>query len=241
MAEAEAQQLERFLSAVRGLAPLIREHADAAERQRRLSQPVVTALAEAGIFRMYTPHALGGFEVEPLTFYRVVEEIARLDGSTGWCAFIAGCNPLMGAYLSDHAAAEVFGRDPHVITAGVVFPYGKAIVRDGGYVVSGHWSYASGCQHCAWIFCFCNVFDGDQIRLTAGGEPEVRAIFVPMAQVSVVDTWEVSGLAGTGSHDVVLEQVFVPEAYTGLFGAVIHEGSPPIHRVPAGNPETPRR
>jgi alkylation response protein AidB-like acyl-CoA dehydrogenase len=218
MAEAEAPQLDRFLSAVWRLEPLIREHANTAEQQRRLSPPVVTALAKAGIFRMYTPHALGGFEVEPLTFYRVVEDIARIDGSTGWCAFIAGCNPLMGAYLADQAAAEVFGRDPHVITAGVVFPYGKAVVRDGGYMVSGHWAYGSGCQHSAWVFCFCNVFDGDQIRLTASGEPEVRALFVPMAQVSIVDTWDVSGLAGTGSHDVVIEEVFVPEGFTCVFG-----------------------
>jgi alkylation response protein AidB-like acyl-CoA dehydrogenase len=218
MAEADAPQLDRFLRAVRGLEPLIREHADAAEQQRRLSQPVVTALAEAGIFRMYTPHALGGFEVEPLTFYRVVEALARIDGSTGWCAFIAGCNPLMGAYLADQAAAEVFGRNPHAIIAGVVFPYGKAVVRDGGYVMSGHWSYGSGCQHSTWVFCFCNVFDGDQIRLTASGEPEVRALFVPMAQVSIVDTWDVSGLAGTGSHDVVIDEVFVSGEYTCAFG-----------------------
>jgi alkylation response protein AidB-like acyl-CoA dehydrogenase len=156
--------------------------------------------------------------VETLTFYRVVEDIARIEGSTGWCAFIAGCNPLMGAYLADQAAAEVFGRDPQVLTAGVVLPYGKAIVRDGGYVVSGHWSYGSGCQHSAWVFCFCNVFDRGQMRLTASGEPEVRALFVPMAQVNIIDTWEVSGLAGTGSHDVVIDEVFVPGEYTCAFG-----------------------
>ncbi len=130
MADVEANQLSLWLTTVRQLAPLIRHHADEAERNRRLSQPVVTALAEAGIFRMCTPRALGGFEVHPLTFYRVVEEIARLDGSTGWCVFIAGCNPLMGAYLTDHAAQAVFGRDPHVAVAGVVLPYGKAISQD---------------------------------------------------------------------------------------------------------------
>jgi alkylation response protein AidB-like acyl-CoA dehydrogenase len=218
MAAGDARHLDMFLSSVRQLEPLIREHAEAAEQQRRLSQPVVTALADAGIFRMYTPRTLGGFEVEPLTFYRVVEAIARLDGSTGWCAFIAGCNALLGAYLADPAAVEVFGQDPHVATAGVVHPYGKAVGRDGGYVVSGQWSYASGCQHCAWIFCACNVFDAGQLRLTASGEPEVRLLFVPTAQVTIVDTWDVSGLAGTGSHDVVVEEVFVPEGYTCAFG-----------------------
>ncbi|MGH8056341.1 MAG: acyl-CoA dehydrogenase family protein, partial [Candidatus Entotheonellia bacterium] len=138
--------------------------------------------------------------------------------STGWCVFIAGGNPLLGAYLSDEAAAEVFGRDPNVVTAGVVLPYGKARVSDGGYLVDGHWSYASGCQHCAWVFCACHVFEGDRMRLLASGEPEVRLLFVPTTQVTIVETWDVSGLAGTGSHDVAIEQVLVPEEYTCAFG-----------------------
>jgi alkylation response protein AidB-like acyl-CoA dehydrogenase len=218
MAEVETPQLETLLNAVRTLEPLIREYADEAERNRRLSQPVVAALAEAGFFRLYTPRTLGGLEVDPLTFYRVVEEIARIDGSTAWCVFIASTNPPFVKTLADQVAEEVFGRDPHVVTAGAGFPYGKAVIRDGGYVVSGRWPYASGCQHSAWIFTFCNVFVGDQMRLTESGEPEVRAVFVPAKQVTILDTWEVSGLAGTGSHDIVLEQVFVPEEHTCQFG-----------------------
>jgi len=148
----------------------------------------------------------------------VVEAIARIDGSTGWCVFIAGGNPLLGAYLTDHAAEAVFGHDPQVVTAGVVFPYGTALVSDGGYRVRGRWSFASGCQHSSWIFCCCHVFDGTHQRLTASGEPEVRLLFIPTTQVTIVDTWDVSGLAGTGSHDVVIEHILVPEAYTCLFG-----------------------
>jgi indole-3-acetate monooxygenase len=218
MAEVSTSQLDRLLSAVRSLEPLIRAHADEAERHRRLFPVVVTALADAGIFLMYTPAAFGGLEVEPLTFYRVVEAIARIDGSTGWCVFIAGGNPLLGAYLADEAAEEVFGRDPGVVTAGVVLPYGTAVARDGGYQVSGHWSYGSGCQHSSWIFCACHVTDGEQMRLTAAGEPEVRLCFVPAPQVTILETWDVSGLVGTGSHDVVVESVVVPAAYTCAFG-----------------------
>jgi indole-3-acetate monooxygenase len=159
-------------------------------------------------------------EVDPLTFYRVVEEIARIDGSTAWCVWLASSNPVyVGRGLSDQGAEAVFGRDPHVVTAGVVSPYGSAVVQAGGYVVSGRWPYASGCQHCAWLFCCCHVFDGDQMRLTPSGDPEVRVLFVPITQVTIVDTWKVSGLAGTGSHDVVIEQVFVPEVYSGLFAS----------------------
>jgi len=224
MAEAEAQPLNLLLDAVHTLEPLIRAHADEAEQHRRLPQPVVTALAEAGLFRMYTPHTLGGLEVDPLTFYRVVEEIARIDGSTAWCVWIASGNPVyVGGCLADQGAEAVFGKDPHVVTAGVVSPYGSAVVQAGGYLVSGRWPYASGCQHCAWLFCCCHVFDGDQMRLTPCGDPEVRVLFMPITQVTIMDTWEVSGLAGTGSHDVGIEQVFVPEAYSGIFGA----GLPP--------------
>jgi alkylation response protein AidB-like acyl-CoA dehydrogenase len=166
---------------------------------------------------MYTPRTLGGFEVDPLTFYRVVEAIARIDGSTGWCVFIAGGNPLLGAFLADEAAERVFGSDPQVVTAGVVHPYGTAVLSDGGYRLTGRWSYASGCQHSSWVFCCCQVFDGDQKSLADDGEPDVRLFFVPSEQITVVETWDVSGLAGTGSHDVVIDQVFVPAAYTCAF------------------------
>jgi alkylation response protein AidB-like acyl-CoA dehydrogenase len=217
---ADAPPLDRLLAAVRTLAPLIQAYAEEAEQQRRLPPPVVTALADAGLFRLYTPHTFGGWEVDPLTFYRVVEALARIDASTAWCVWIASGNPVyVGRCLPDEGAEAVFGRDPQVATAGVVAPYGRAVVQDGGYVVSGRWPYASGCQHSTWLFCCCTVYDGDQMRRTAHGDLEVRVLFVPISQVTIVDTWEVSGLAGTGSHDVVLEQVFVPEAYSGLFGA----------------------
>jgi alkylation response protein AidB-like acyl-CoA dehydrogenase len=218
MAEGASSDLERLLSAVRTLAPLIRAHADENEQQRRLSPAVVTALAEAGLFRMYTPRVLGGFEVDPLTSLRVIEALARLDGSTGWCVYIAGGNPLLGAFLADEAAAEVFGRDPQVVTAGVVFPFGRAEVCEGGYRVRGRWPYASGCQHSAWIFFTCQVFAANQLRLTVSGTPEVRLLFVPTTQITILDTWQVSGLAGSGSHDVVVEDVLVPTAYTCPFG-----------------------
>jgi alkylation response protein AidB-like acyl-CoA dehydrogenase len=234
MANQNALSCERLLSLVQGLEPLIRAHADEAERNRRLSPVVVTALAEAGIFRMYTPRTLGGFEIEPLTFYRVVEAIARIDGSTGWCVFIAACNALLGAFLADEAAEDVFGTDPHSIVAGVVHPYGRAVVSVDGYRVTGHWSYASGCQHSTWIFCGCEVFDGDQRRVTEDGEPDVRLCFVPIQQISIIETWDVSGLAGTGSHDVVIDQVFVPAAYTCAFKpGIIPQGASyqnPVYR-----------
>ena len=196
--------------------PLIRHHADEAERHRRLPLPVVQALTDAGIFRMCVPRALDGLEVPPLTFYRVVEAVARLGGSAGWCTFIGGSDGLVGAYLAPQTAEDLFGRDPRVVLAGSVAPAGSATVMAGGYRVSGRWPYASGSQHCTWVFGGCHVLDGDQPRLTAPVRPEVRMVLIPAAQATILeDTWEVSGLVGTGSHDFTVEQVFVPAALRG--------------------------
>ena len=171
------------------------------------------------------PLALGGLEVPPLTFYRVVEAVARFDGSTGWCTFIGGGGGLVGAYLTHQTAEEMFGRDPRVIIAGSVAPAGRATVVEGGYRVSGRWPYASGSQHCTWLFGLCHVMEGDQPRLTATGAPEARAVLIPAAQATILeDTWEVSGLVGTGSHDFTIEQVLVPEAYTWRFGPGMPRG-----------------
>lgn len=149
---------------VRRLEPLIRAHADEAERNGRLSQVVAAALAEAGVFRMCTLKSLGGLEVLPLTSVRVVEAVAPIDGSVGSCVFTGSASCALGAFLCDTAAEKIYSADPEVITGVVVFPPGKAVVREGGYLVSGRWPYGSGCHHCAWIGASCNVFENDQIR-----------------------------------------------------------------------------
>lgn len=226
---------DSLLEAVHSLEHLIRQHADEAERNRRQSQLVVTGLAEAGLFRMLTPQALGGFEVSPRTFYLVVEETARIDGSTGWCLFIGGGLPILGACIGDAASAEVFGRDPHVIGAGAVYPFGQAVVTGGGHMVSGRWSYSSGCQHSSWLAVFCHVFEGGAPRLTEAGTPEVRVAFVPTKEAVIHDTWDVSGLAGTGSHDFTIDAVFVPETYSYRLRPGEPRGSAyqgPLYRFP---------
>ena len=216
---------EHLLDAVRALEPVIRGHADEAELSHRLSPPVVHAMASAGFFRMWLPRSLGGLEVTPLTFYRIVEEVSRLDGSTGWCLFIGGATVVMGTFLADRAAEDVYGRDPLMVIAGSIAGFGKAVVQKDGYLVNGRWPYASGCQHSGWFMGFCHVIEGGQPRLTDAGVPEVWVMHVPAEKVTILeDTWDVSGLAGTGSHDFVVEEVFVPEAYMWRFAAGIPRG-----------------
>jgi alkylation response protein AidB-like acyl-CoA dehydrogenase len=224
MTEYETQQLDTLLHSVRALEPLIRAHAEEAERNHRLSPPVVAALKEAGLFRMYLPKALGGSEVPPQVLYRVVEEISRIDGSTGWCAFIGAVVGVFGAFLPNAVVEQIFGSNPDVILAGALFPPGRATVCDGGYMVNGRWSYASGCHDCSWLVGGCMVFDNGEKRLV-DEVPEMRIVYVPRGKGTIIeDSWQVSGLAGTGSNDFTLNEVFVPEDYTHRLGPGMPRG-----------------
>jgi alkylation response protein AidB-like acyl-CoA dehydrogenase len=197
---------EGLLNAVRGIEPLIRQHADEAELNHRLSRPVVHAMASAELFRMWVPRTLGGLEVSPLTVYRIIEAVARVDGSTGWCLFIGSSSAVTGVFLADLAAEEIFGRDPLMVICGSIAGVGKAVVRKDGYVVSGRWPYGSGSQHSGWLMALCQVMDGDQPRMAGGDVPEMRLVYVPAEKVTILtDTWNVSGLVGTGSHDFAVE------------------------------------
>jgi indole-3-acetate monooxygenase len=227
---------EGLLNAVRGIEPLIRQHADEAELNHRLSRPVVHAMASAGLFRMWVPQTLGGLEVSPLIVYRIVEAVARLDGSTGWCLFIGSSSAVTGAFLADLAAEDIFGRDPLMVVGGSIAGVGKAIVQKDGYLVSGRWPYASGSQHCGWLLALCQVMDGDQPRMAAGDVPEMRLVHLPVEKATILtDTWNVCGLVGTGSHDFVVEPVFVPEGYTWRFAPGNPRGKHyvgPLYRFP---------
>jgi indole-3-acetate monooxygenase len=210
---------EELLERVRQIAPIVREYADQGEWQRHLADPIVEAIREAGLYQMLVPRELGGLEADPPTFYSVVEELARIDGSTGWCMFINGGGPISGMFLPDGAAATIFRSGAHTILAGSVFPFGRAVPCDGGYQVSQRGNYASGCWHATWYLAVCNIYeDGkDAPRLGPSGTPDLMFVHLPCTQVQILDTWNVSGLCATGSHDAVIDNVFVPEAFTWKF------------------------
>jgi alkylation response protein AidB-like acyl-CoA dehydrogenase len=201
-----------FVEAAKGLAPLIQASAEEIEQSRRLPLPLVEAMAQAGLFRLWIPRALGGEETDPMTLVRVVEEVSRADGAAGWCTAIGGEYGVFGGYLPADAAREIYGSDPLVRTAGAFRPFGNAVVVDGGYRVNGRWPLGSGCQHSAWIVGGCRVLDGDQPRLGPDGTPVMRILFFPAADCEILDTWHSIGLRGTGSHDYAVADVFVPAA-----------------------------
>jgi indole-3-acetate monooxygenase len=218
------------VEAVRALAPLIGEHAEVIERERCLAEPVVKALTEAGVFRLFIPRALGGAEADPVTFCRVVEELATADGSTGWCTMLCGSYGHFSGLLPEAAAREIYG-DPDAIMAGALAPKGIARVVAGGYRVSGRWSFGSGITHSTWVLGSCRVFDGDAPRLTPRGTPDMPLLFFPRSDVEIVDTWQVGGLRGTGSHDYQVRDLFVPAHRACWFtGKPVQPG--PLYALP---------
>ena len=208
------------LAAARSLAGPIAAAASAIEESRRVPPALVRQIAQAGLFRLLVPGELGGLEVDPLTMLDVLEEVACADGSAGWALMIGATTGVIGAYLPDAAAREIFAADPESVAGGVFHPRGRAVLADGGYRVSGRWPLASGCQHCSWLLGGCLIVDGGgRPQPRADGTPELRMTIFPADQVRIIDTWNVSGLRGTGSHDIAVEDVFVPRERSVWFSS----------------------
>jgi indole-3-acetate monooxygenase len=185
---------------------LARELAVTTERERALPANLLDELRAGGLMRAGAPAALGALEASPETALAAAERIARGDASAGWCVSIAITSSLLSAYLPERGAAEIFG-DPSMAAAGVWAPRGKAVVVDGGVRVSGRWSFCSGISHSQWLFAGCVLDDG-----RAGADaPILRVAALPTAELEILDTWHTSGLRGTGSHDAVARDLFVPE------------------------------
>ncbi|HEX5939037.1 MAG TPA: acyl-CoA dehydrogenase family protein, partial [Dehalococcoidia bacterium] len=183
----------------------IRAQADHAERQRRVDPGLVQRMAAAGLFHAFVPAALGGSESDVASVMRAIEQISIDDGSTGWVVMIGVTTGPSAAFLEPEAARKIYGDGPGVITGGAIAPKGKAVV-DGhqGYRVSGRWPFVSGCEHSDWLLGSCLVYEGDELRNLPSGGPEIRQVFFPRAEVEILDTWDVSGLRATGSHDMAV-------------------------------------
>lgn len=213
------------VSAARALAPIAQAAADQAERDRRLPQEVVQGMIAAGLPNMLVPQTLGGGEVHPATMVRAIEELALGDGAAAWCAIIAATSGIPAAYMEEDAAREIFGPDD--VVGGVFAPRGKATPVEGGYSVSGRWPFASGCQHCTWL-------QGGTLTApdgaSAGERPTFHLMLFPAGQAKIIDTWSVSGLCGTGSNDIEVTDLFVPESRAVSLVSPTHPG--PLYTFP---------
>ncbi|WP_292644156.1 3-hydroxy-9,10-secoandrosta-1,3,5(10)-triene-9,17-dione monooxygenase oxygenase subunit [Nocardioides sp.] len=193
---------------VQDLLPTIRERAEETERLRVVPESSVKELEEVGFFKLLQPVRFGGLEADPVDFYTCVRDIASACGSTGWVSSVLGVHPWQIALFDDEAQQSVWGEDPDTRVSSSYAPMGKASLTEGGFNLSGRWSFSSGCAHATWVLLGGLVFNDE------GQVVDFRTFLVPRERYEIVDVWNVVGLAGTGSNDIVVEDVFIPETFT---------------------------
>lgn len=206
------QRAQAVLDGVRDLLPSLRERADETERLRVVPEASIKELADTGFFRLLQPERFDGLEADPVDFYTAVRDIAGACGSTGWVSSVVGVHPWQVALFADEAQQAVWGEDTSTRLSSSYAPTGKATVTEGGYQLSGKWSFSSGCDHCSWVLLGGLVFNAD------GQVVDFKTFMVPREKYTIVDVWHMVGLAGTGSNDIVVDDVFIPEAFTLSMG-----------------------
>lgn len=174
--------------------------ADQIEQELSLPTALVDELISSGLLQLYLRDSVGGPGQDAMVACQSVEAIARGDGSTAWCVMVSTTTGYLTGWLEADVLAEMAGSPPDFRLAGSARPQGMAIAVPGGYRISGRWDFCSGIGHANWAMLACAVED----------EPVPRAMFVPAEDVQVVPTWATMGMAGTGSHDVVVRDAFVP-------------------------------
>jgi alkylation response protein AidB-like acyl-CoA dehydrogenase len=202
------------------------------EAMRCTPPRVVEALASAGLFQMFLPRAIGGPELPPLVAFRAIEEISKADGSVGWSTMIATVLSLFTGWLDTDIARAMVGTPADLRAAGSLRPQGEARETHGGYRVSGRWNFASGVTYADWVYCTCRVMDGSAPRMSAAAVPLTRAAWIPASAARIDDTWSVVGLRGTGSHDFIVDDIFVDKQHTSSFA------DPPLEGGQLYNPRT---
>ncbi|GAB0103715.1 flavin-dependent monooxygenase [Nocardia sp. JMUB6875] len=192
----------KVLDRVRDLLPAIAERAVEAEENRRVPDASIAELTQAGVFRMLQPARLGGDEASPVDFYEVIRTIGTVCPSTAWVSSVLGAHPWQLALFEDRAQQDVWAENPDTLVSSSYAPTGKLTVVEGGYELSGRWSFSSGCDHAQWVFL------GALVPSEKG--MDYYTVLVPRTDYRIEDVWNVAGLSGTGSNDIVIEKAFVP-------------------------------
>jgi 3-hydroxy-9,10-secoandrosta-1,3,5(10)-triene-9,17-dione monooxygenase len=221
---------------VRELLPMLRDRAQEAEDNRAVPADSMKALDGTGFFRLLQPAAFGGLEADPVTFYTAVRLIASACGSTGWVSSVLGVHPWHLGLFTPQAQQEVWGTDQSTRISSSYAPTGTAVRTDGGHQVSGRWSFSSGCDHATWVLLGQIVTDADNRPI------DFRTFLLPRADYSIDDVWDTVGLRGTGSNDIVVDDVFVPAHRSLSFADVFKLVCPgqelnpaPLFRLPYGS------
>jgi 3-hydroxy-9,10-secoandrosta-1,3,5(10)-triene-9,17-dione monooxygenase len=227
---------DEFIGRVRDLLPAIRERAPQAEKLRHLPDDTFADFQEAGLFRAMQPKRYGGFELDPGVFYRAAAEIGAVCGSTGWVFAVIGVHNWHLALFPRQAQEDVWGEDDSTQLSTSLAPTGKVERVEGGFRISGRWSFSSGCDFCQWV-----VLGGIAPTREPGSPPDARTFLLPRSDYAIDDNWHVMGLSGTGSKDIVVRDAYVPEHRTHSYLDAFHLRNPgnavndaPLYRLPFG-------
>ena len=226
---------DAYLENVRALVPALRSRAAECESLRRLPDATLADYRTSGFLRALQPRRWGGFELSPLTFFQAAAEVAAACPSSAWFLSVVGIHNWQLGLFPEQAQKDVWGNDSSVLISSSYAPTGKVERVDGGFRLSGRWSFSSGCDHCQWVFL-------GGVAPSDGPIPDMRTFLVPRSDYEIIDNWHVTGLCGTGSKDIVVKSAFVPEYRTHRFadaylfqnpGQAVNTG--PIYRLPFGS------
>ena len=199
-----------LITAARAMGPGLRMRKARCRAEQRVPDETVAEFQAAGFFKILQPEQWGGYAMDPQVFYSVGLEVARFCPSSAWILGVIAVHNWQLAVFDDRAAQDVWAEDPTVLISSSYAPVGKVKVVDGGFRLSGRWSFSSGSQHCKWVFLGAVVPTPEAPFDMAN----YRTFLLPISDYRIVDNWDVVGLQGTGSHDIVVEDVFVPEYRT---------------------------
>ena len=219
------------LDAARKLVPQIRSCAEQTDAARELPRPLFEALADAGLFRLALPRALGGAELDLPTYVQVIEELGKADASTAWVVNQCAIFATYAARMPRDVARVIWIDTPRSVVANTPLPSAQAIVVPGGYRVTGRQGFSTGCRHATWLAAHATIVENGQPRLDQG-QPETRYMFVPAADAELLDTWRVHGMRGTGTHHFAVKDVFVPAERTVLSVTAPLVEAGPLYRIP---------
>lgn len=199
-----------LVARAQALQPVLRERAKACVAGRDVPAQSIADMQAAGLFKILQPKRWGGYEMHPNIFFEVQKTLARGCMSTGWMFGVLGCHPYELALFDNQAQVDVWGEDNSILMSSSYQPVGKVTRVDGGFRLSGHWGFSTGSVHCNWVLLGALVPPAEP-----GGAPDMRTFLVPRSDYRIDrDAWHVFGLQGTGSHDIIVDDVFVPEYRT---------------------------
>jgi alkylation response protein AidB-like acyl-CoA dehydrogenase len=206
---------KNLVQTARELGPMISQHIDEEENNRRPSRPVLDALKEAGFLRMFLPKSLGGLEADPVSMAQVVEEVSRHNTAAGWSLMVANTSTWWGGRLPDRGIEEMYKFGPDTFIAGAFHPPMKATPVEGGYLINGRNGLFSNVHEAHWIFVTAFVMEQGQIKMN-NGQPEIIGVYMKPEDCEIIDTWYTLGMRATDSNDVAAKDVFVPGHLTFL-------------------------